>query len=885
MATTAEVLPLSRSSRSPVPARLAANQVIDPPRRQSSVQRPPLLVPPSPVTDPPTCLAEMDTLPVASTSRLAPPPPPTPYSHSTAEQACDACLLACPACSPPVGQLACCAPLPSPAFLGGFPFGGEECCDGCDVAVAGGGTGGEGGGPFCCDDVDCRPSTSSSSSSTSCPSPPPSSSASATNPLFHHPPPRRRRLDAVPAGTDDPHAKTWQEMMDDCQECHEQQLARSTEEVVLPCCSPSAMGGVPVVWPECQDAGCFEALKPMEEDGKDDCPDCLGGLGLVAMGASAPGGSEKGKGKALEEEVDLETLLSGFDEKTIQDIVRFPSPFSSLLVISDTIPRSFGQLNCCCCDTALHDAPSSFDPLSHQTHQTLPQHIHCAETHRQQHQQHQHLHASFPPHQQAGTEQHCFDSHAFLAVTGTEQHPHLHLPHPQAHLHFNPHQPPPSLDYHQQHFPHCILDGYPSYASQLPSHPHPHSNPHPHSQFSPAPLASSHYASPALSQHRSSFHPSPSFPPPIPSHQLPSHSLPPPYASYHQHPSTPSSLPSPSSTPGPYPSTMTAATAAAPVSLHRCGWADCFVPPFATSEQLTAHVVGAHLGASGSAKAVEGGAGQEVGGGGGGTGYSREVILESVIAREAKKLGMSMGISSSPYAVDGAEEILQLPLPLPLPSANANAAGRTRTKSGKGAGRGKPYSIVDGEVVKEGRKTRACRLPSPPSTSSSASSASVPVSPTFSPSSLSLPLPHSPSLPSHPLSTPSLHPCRWHSCPLSFPSTALLMEHLSVAHVGSGKGRYTCEWEGCERCTPFVPAGGGVGAEYGGEGEEALAQEEWERRRDAREDKMVFRQRQKVMRHLQMHTGASFSSFPCLSLSSLFLLPLLCPRRTADAGP
>ena len=44
----------------------------------------------------------------------------------------------------------------------------------------------------------------------------------------------------------------------------------------------------------------------------------------------------------------------------------------------------------------------------------------------------------------------------------------------------------------------------------------------------------------------------------------------------------------------------------------------------------------------------------------------------------------------------------------------------------------------------------------------------------------------------------------------------------------------------------------------------ALVDEDaFESRRDARDDKGVFRQRQKVMRHLQMHTG------PFLSLSVL----------------
>lgn len=48
------------------------------------------------------------------------------------------------------------------------------------------------------------------------------------------------------------------------------------------------------------------------------------------------------------------------------------------------------------------------------------------------------------------------------------------------------------------------------------------------------------------------------------------------------------------------------------------------------------------------------------------------------------------------------------------------------------------------------------------------------------------------------------------------------MTHLSADHVGSGKASYVCEWDGCER----------------------------------RGDK-GFAQRQKVMRHLQTHTGAS----------------------------
>lgn len=47
------------------------------------------------------------------------------------------------------------------------------------------------------------------------------------------------------------------------------------------------------------------------------------------------------------------------------------------------------------------------------------------------------------------------------------------------------------------------------------------------------------------------------------------------------------------------------------------------------------------------------------------------------------------------------------------------------------------------------------------------------------------------------------------------------MNHLSVEHVGSGKAGYVCEWEGCDRC----------------------------------DESKGFAQRQKVMRHLQTHTG------------------------------
>ncbi|ORX35293.1 hypothetical protein BD324DRAFT_652428 [Kockovaella imperatae] len=60
--------------------------------------------------------------------------------------------------------------------------------------------------------------------------------------------------------------------------------------------------------------------------------------------------------------------------------------------------------------------------------------------------------------------------------------------------------------------------------------------------------------------------------------------------------------------------------------------------------------------------------------------------------------------------------------------------------------------------------------------------------------------------------------CLWPGCTLlhTFTSTAKLMNHLSDLHVGKGKDQYLCEWDGCNR---------------------------------------MFRSRQKVLRHLQSHTG------------------------------
>lgn len=52
-------------------------------------------------------------------------------------------------------------------------------------------------------------------------------------------------------------------------------------------------------------------------------------------------------------------------------------------------------------------------------------------------------------------------------------------------------------------------------------------------------------------------------------------------------------------------------------------------------------------------------------------------------------------------------------------------------------------------------------------------------------------------LPSH--SCSGTHICHWVSCGHTFESCDELTEHLSVAHVGSGKAHYDCYWENCTR--------------------------------------------------------------------------------------
>lgn len=62
--------------------------------------------------------------------------------------------------------------------------------------------------------------------------------------------------------------------------------------------------------------------------------------------------------------------------------------------------------------------------------------------------------------------------------------------------------------------------------------------------------------------------------------------------------------------------------------------------------------------------------------------------------------------------------------------------------------------------------------------------------------------------------------CRWINCNKRFEGFSTLTNHVSEDHVGSGKSEYECYWVSCDR------------------------------------QGKVFTQRQKIMRHIQTHTGA-----------------------------
>lgn len=70
-------------------------------------------------------------------------------------------------------------------------------------------------------------------------------------------------------------------------------------------------------------------------------------------------------------------------------------------------------------------------------------------------------------------------------------------------------------------------------------------------------------------------------------------------------------------------------------------------------------------------------------------------------------------------------------------------------------------------------------------------------------------------------SSDNLLHCRWEGCSATFSTHSSLTSHIEEAHVGSGKSSYSCRWAGCPR---FLSG-------------------------------TTFSQKQKVLRHIQTHTG------------------------------
>ncbi|GAA5837808.1 hypothetical protein JCM9279_006868 [Rhodotorula babjevae] len=741
-------------------------------------------------------------VPVAAAEDLAgASPAPRARPADPQKDDCNACASACPACTPPPEAAFACCPLPAfPSPLSSFaqfpPVASTSTallppdCAACAPAST------KSHLAWCCDDADCLADPASSSSSSGGGDSGARAGAQTTSTSTS------AATSQEGAGSDDGEGVPWEQMMlldDNCAACATGQAppaaSTSTSHIQTgssfaldPCCGLPSLPSWATAAASCDEPGCAPGLPPPPPPAPpDDCPTCVvGGLGLItndgqavhaqpqptmALHGELPGGSSAGPAGAtaaaaseaaeahaaavphVDESHDgLEGLLHGLDEKTIQDII-----------------------NCCCCDSNLHDQGPGFDPSAHAEHHGLPQHIHCADTH--------HLdtgHGPAPP----------------SAPFPTHSHAPLLPPPPPPSLFQQQHPLDPSLLLHYAH----LLPQLSSHLGALPCPPTPYQHASSYPDASPHPTSANQYFS------------APSTPAPGLGGSMP----------------------------------------------LVCEWRDCPAggSMFESHEALVAHVLASHLLAP--------------------TPVPAPAAASSSAQAQLLALVASMCRGAHGTALHGPSSHLPQP-----PHAHLHPRGHVHPRRhGHAHAHGHshahahvhphhhPYGAAHAAAVgaATGKRTRtstrastaSARTPPPPPVafpppSSSAfalhpaSNAATPPSPSSSSAALAgfgLDLDLGGGALAAPVSAqPSeLHACSWRGCALSFATTGELMEHLSTAHVGSGRARYTCEWVGCERSTACVS--GEVGDE-----------EEWERRRDAREDKGVFRQRQKVMRHLQMHTG------------------------------